>query len=201
MRTRAFWIAAVVTTLLALLGAWLVLAPDTGPTLTSMRADAQHSTDPVSAAGTSTAPSASRSGNPSASAGTTVGEPGAGALPTDAPSEPSSGNGAALPPLPDLDDPELAAAFVEARVLDLLGQIAPEIPAAEIHKRCSDDGKLCTFSAPWPGDDLVPRWVRAIGDGRTGKDRLQGVTFSRFGPVERDGQKWLEIDAAAPAIY
>jgi hypothetical protein len=94
--------------------------------------------------------------------------------------------------------PEAAASFVEDRVLDLFAAVSPELDPETIHKSCVPDGRTCTFEGPWPGDDFLREWLRAIAEGRTSLAQMDGVRFSEFKPVEVDGQRKFVLTAHAP---
>jgi hypothetical protein len=87
---------------------------------------------------------------------------------------------------------------VEDRVLDLFAAVSPELDPKTIHKSCAPDGRTCTFEGPWPGDDFLSEWLRAITDGRTSLAKMDGVRFSEFKPVEEDGQRKFVLTAHAP---
>lgn len=106
--------------------------------------------------------------------------------------------GAIPPSTHPFESPEAAAAFVEDRVLDLFAAVTPELDPKAIHKSCEPDGRTCTFEGPWPGDDFLRDWLRAIADGRTGNDKMQGVKFSEFKPVDEGGQRRFVLIAHAP---
>jgi hypothetical protein len=91
--------------------------------------------------------------------------------------------------------PDEAERYVRTRVEGLLGQIAPEVRPEDLEEDCADDGRTCTYHAPWPGDDLLKRWLKAIAEGRTSSEALGGVKFTRFAKTD-DGR--LEIVAHAP---
>jgi hypothetical protein len=87
---------------------------------------------------------------------------------------------------------------VEDRVLDLFASVSPELDPKTIHKSCAPDGRTCTFEGPWPGDDFLREWLRAISEGRTSLAKMDGVRFSEFKPVEEDGQRKFVLIAHAP---
>ena len=86
------------------------------------------------------------------------------------------------------ESPAAASAFVEARFMELLALVAPEVDPKEITRTCQEDGRICTFEGPWPGNELLKNWIRAVSDGRTGPEQLDGVMFSEFAAVEVDGE-------------
>lgn len=106
--------------------------------------------------------------------------------------------GAIPPSTRPFDSPEAAASFVEGRVLELFAAVSPHIDPKSIHKTCVSDGRVCTFEGPWPGDDFFLDWLRAISEGRTGQEALDGVMFSEFKPVDTDGERRFVLTAHAP---
>lgn len=94
--------------------------------------------------------------------------------------------------------PEEAEAFVTRNVLELFAVVTPEIDPASITAACTADGRHCTFEGPWPGDDLLRRWLQAIAAGETGPADLEGVTFSTLRPERRDDTRVFVLEAHAP---
>lgn len=125
----------------------------------------------------------------------------------DAPTGPSAEGlrrviGATHPNIPPstrpFDSPDQASSYVRGKVMDLLAAIAPEIRPEDVQMECDPDGRICRFWAPWPGDDLLKRWLKAITEGRTSQEAMGGVMFSRFAPVQTGDVTELEIEAHAP---
>jgi hypothetical protein len=97
------------------------------------------------------------------------------------------------------DGPLAAEAFVEDRVLELLLAIEPTLDPATLAHGCTDDGRHCTFEGPWLGDDFVRRWVKAISEGATSLEALEGVRFTGFRSEDRaDGRRVFVLEAHAP---
>jgi hypothetical protein len=91
---------------------------------------------------------------------------------------------------------ERRAKRLEAGIHLLLGSVAPELDLTLVEGACADDGRRCTFSGPWPGDDFLGRWVEATADGRISSENLRGVVIERFEPVELEtGETVFEIAA------
>jgi hypothetical protein len=110
----------------------------------------------------------------------------------------------AAPPVPaelhrTFDSTVEAERFVEDRVLELLLALEPGLDPTTLAHACSDDGRHCSFEGPWLGDDLTKRWVRAIAEGRTSLETMQGVRFSGLSKQTRpDGREVFVIGAHAP---
>lgn len=130
-----------------------------------------------------------------------VGDPpvdGPGSAPA-APNRPQMSLDVKIPPSTrPFGSPEEASDFIEAKVFGLFGAVAPELERRNITRDCTPDGRECTFEGPWPGDDFMVRWLRAISDGRTGPDALDGVKFSKFGPTGDGANRHFVIVAHAP---
>jgi len=88
---------------------------------------------------------------------------------------------------------------IEGAVHLLLGRVAPELDLTQMEQRCAGNGRRCTFSGPWPGDDFLGRWVRATADGQIASADLEGVIIERFEPVENElGELNFEIIGTLP---
>lgn len=122
--------------------------------------------------------------------------------PSAAPPEeggPRRGSTQRIPPsVRPFDSPAAASAFIETQVLELFAAVSPDTDPKSIHKTCEPDGRICTFELPWPGDDFFKDWIRAISAGKTGPDKLDGVMFSEFEPVDDGDGKRLVVVAHAP---
>ena len=91
---------------------------------------------------------------------------------------------------------ERRAKRLEEGIHLLLGSVAPELDLSEVERSCADDGRHCTFTGPWPGDDFLSRWIEATAEGAISSDQLRGVVIERFEPIDLEtGETMFEIAA------
>lgn len=96
-----------------------------------------------------------------------------------------------------LEGHELAS-YMEALVINVLVTIEPELEPSRIESVCSADGRSCTLTGPWPGDDFIRHWIQAIGYNEIDHSDLEGVTFESFRKVELDGSDHFSATVIAP---
>ncbi len=99
----------------------------------------------------------------------------------------------------DFAEPEERMDFLDRNVIEWLAVVAPEVDPRDVDRTCAPDGRSCTFTGPWPGDDLLARMIRAQGSGEATREDLEGVTFSKLRPEEDEaGNRIFVLEAHAP---
>lgn len=187
-------VLAVAMTLLA----WLLVRPPSSEPLSAPGAS------PPTLAGSTAPRSAQAPADQGVPSTTRPGETASSSAPEAPEAVSANGHGDPVHDAPadalDPDDPvQQRIRAMDHAVHLVLEAIAPDLDLAGVARDCDPLARRCTFEGPWPGDDTLGRWVRALSDDRLRTEDLEGVTFRTFEPVDTpSGERLFRIVAVPP---